>query len=473
MPDETRVLVLDDEPAMLENIDRMLSAEGYQCWTLSDPSGFRDLRAEIDPDVLITDLRMPTADGMTILASARADDPSLPVIVITAYGTVSSAVDAMHEGAFDYLTKPFSVDALVVAVERAARHRRLTLENRKLRQEIRQGSRDRSIIGTSPSFERILDRARKVALTEANVLITGESGTGKEVFARLVHEASGRSAGPFVPVDCAALPAGLLESELFGHVQGAFTGAIARRDGLIVEAHGGTLFLDEIGELSVALQSKLLRVLEERQVRRLGDSRLLDVDVRLISATNKKLKEALDRGDFREDLYYRLNVVELDLPPLRERVGDIPLLIGHFFEEFAAATGKDIPEVSPEAWKVLESYRWPGNIRQLRNVAHRLVALDEDGLVTAADLPGELESTGGGLAHDLATADVGKQLDYGLARQASTLSFRAAYLARLLATHDGNVSQAARTAGVHRRTLYRWMAEVEEHQRKGDHDEPL
>lgn len=472
MKGDTRVLVLDDEPDMLENIDRMLSAEGYECWTLSDPSRFRDLRAEVDPDVLITDLRMPAADGMTILASARADDPSLPVILITAYGTVSSAVDAMHEGAFDYLTKPFTVDELLVAVERAARHRRLTLENRRLREEISRGPRDRSIIGTSPAFERTLERTRKVALTDANVLITGESGTGKEVFARLVHETSERSDGPFVPVDCAALPEGLLESELFGHVEGAFTGAVSGRDGLIVEADGGTLFLDEIGELSVALQSKLLRVLEERKVRRLGDSRLLDVDARLISATNVNLREALDRGDFREDLYYRLNVVELQLPALRNRAGDIPLLIGHFFEEFAASTGKDIPEVSPEAWKILERYRWPGNIRQLRNVAHRLVVLDEDGLITAADLPGEIQSTEDEPSRGLEVGDTPPQLDYEAAREEATLSFRTAYLRRLLAAHDGNVSQAARTAGVHRRTLYRWMAEVDEHRKDGDYDEP-
>ncbi len=287
----------------------------------------------------------------------------------------------------------------------------------------------------------------------------------------MVHETSSRSSGPFVPVDCAALPEGLLESELFGHTAGAFTGAVAQRDGLFEEAHGGTLFLDEIGELSVSLQSKLLRVLEERQVRRLGDSRLLDVDVRLLSATNVNLKEELHSGGFREDLYYRLNVVELELPPLSERAGDIPLLLGYFLEEFASSTGKDVPEVSPEAWRILEGYPWPGNIRQLRNVAHRLVVLDEDGLITAADLPREIKSTGEYPSLDPGIEETPSQLDYEAAREEATQTFRAAYLKRLLAAHDGNVSQAARTAGVHRRTLYRWMQELEDHRQEGELDE--
>ncbi|NIP56538.1 MAG: response regulator [Gemmatimonadetes bacterium] len=472
MSEETRVLILDDEPEMLENLDRMLSGEGYSCWTLSDPEGFRELRARVDPDVLITDLRMPGADGMTILAAARADDPSLPVILITGYGTVSSAVDAMHEGAFDYLTKPFTVDALLVSVERAARHRRLVQENRTLREEVRRGSRTETVIGSSPAFVRILERAQKVAPTDATVLITGESGTGKEVLARLVHDLSRRAEGRFVPVDCAALPEGLLESELFGHEEGAFTGAVSRRDGLIVEADGGTLFLDEIGDLSVPLQSKLLRVLEERQVRRLGDSRLVDVDIRLVAATNANLKETLRDGSFREDLYYRLNVVGLELPPLRARRDDIPLLAGRFLEEFAASTGKEVPEVSPEAWRVLERYDWPGNIRQLRNVVHRLVALDEDGLIAAGDLPTEIRFPATDRAR-LGVSGNGMSLDYERAREEAKLAFRATYLERLLDAHDGNISQAARTAGVSRRTIHRWIADLEgrREEEAGDEDE--
>ncbi len=471
MNDQARVLILDDEPEMLENIDRMLSSEGYRCWTLPDPSRFRSLRSEVNPDVLITDLRMPRADGMTILAAARADDPALPVILITAYGSVSSAVDAMHEGAFDYLTKPFTVDELLVAVQRAVRHRHLTLENRRLREEIRRGPRAPAAIGTSPAFERVLERARKVARTEVNVLITGESGTGKELLGRLVHDMSGRSEGPFIPVDCAALPENLLESELFGHAEGAFTGAVSRRDGLIVGANGGTLFLDEIGELSVPLQSKLLRVLEERQLRRLGDSRLLDVDIRLVSATNANLREALQVGGFREDLYYRLNVVEIALPPLRDRTGDVPLLAGHFLEQFSASVGKKVPRVSPEAWRILERYNWPGNIRQLRNVIQRLVVLDEDGLIVAGDLLTENSLPGVYPSEHAALGDPGSHLSYDSARKEAVRTFHAAYLERLLEAHDGNVSQAARAAGVHRRTIHRWLAELEEAQNERKTDE--
>jgi len=470
MADETTVLILDDEPEMLENLERMLSTQGYQCHTLSDPTEFRRVRNDVNPDVLITDLRMPGADGMTILAVARADDPSLPVIVITGYGTVSSAVDAMHEGAFDYLTKPFTVDALLVAVERAARHRKLVLENRELRDEIRRGRRRETVIGTSPAFVRILERARKVAPTDANVLVTGESGTGKELVARLLHEHSQRADQPFVPVDCASLPEGLLESELFGHEEGAFTGAVSRREGLVVEASGGTLFLDEIGEMGVSLQSKLLRVLEERQVRHLGDSNLVDVDIRVVAATNVNLKDALREDTFREDLYYRLNVVSLELPPLRGRREDIPLLAGRFLEEFAASTGKDVPEVSPEAWRALERYHWPGNIRQLRNVIHRLVALDDAGLIAVGDLPMDIRFPGLDRRNGRGPGD-STSLEYDQAREDARHAFQAAYLERLLKAHDGNISQAARTAGVSRRTIHRWIAELEGSEEEGDAEE--
>lgn len=460
MTDTTRVLIVDDEPEMLENIDRMLSSEGYLCRTLSDPARFRDVRNEIDPDVVITDLRMPGADGMTILTVARADDSTLPVILITGYGTVSSAVDAMHEGAFDYLTKPFSVDDLLMSVERAARHRALVVENRTLREKVRLGSREETVVGTSPSFVRVVERAKKVATTDANILITGESGTGKEVLARLVHEASQRAEGRFLPVDCAALPEGLLESELFGYQEGAFTGAVSKRRGLVVEADGGTLFLDEIGEMTPPLQSKLLRVLEERQVRHLGDSRLVDVDIRVVAATNANLAEAMRCGDFRQDLYYRLNVVGLELPPLRARREDIPLLASRFLEELAESTDRGVPEVSPEAWRVLRRYHWPGNIRQLRNVIHCLVALDEDGRVTVADLPTEIrfpEAAPNGAG----SYGSGSTMDYARAREEADRAFRASYLERLLDAHDGNVSAAAKTAGVSRRSIHRWIAELE------------
>jgi DNA-binding NtrC family response regulator len=464
----TRVLIIDDEPEILENLDRLLSAEGYDCTTLQDASQFRDVRAAVVPDVVITDLRMPKADGMTLLTVAQADDPTLPVILITGFGTISSAVEAMQEGAFDYLAKPFTQEQLFVAVERASRHRQLLVENRELKEWVGRGGR--RVIGSSAVFARVLDRVSRVAPTDANVLITGESGTGKEVIAQLVHDQSRRSSGPFLPVDCAALPDGLIESELFGHEKGAFTGAIARRRGLLPEAEGGTVFLDEIGELSVPMQSKLLRALEQRQVRPVGDSRLIDIDVRVVAATNVDLTTAVAEGRFREDLYYRLNVVQIELPPLRDRKDDLPLLSGMFLKEAAASAGRDLPQITPEAWNVLERYDWPGNIRQLRNVMHRMVALDDDGQVGVSNLPRELQNGRTPMApEDVATGR--PSLLYEEARDLAMAGFMRGYLDRLLDAHGGNVSKAARTAGVSRRTVHRWLAEYRNGTDPGESDE--
>lgn len=450
-----KVLVIDDEPEILTNIDRLLSAEGYDCTTLQDATRFRDVRGDVEPDVVITDLRMPKVDGMTLLTVAQADDPSLPVILITGFGTISSAVQAMQEGAFDYLAKPFTQEQLYVAVERAARHRKLLVENQTLREQV--DSTPSRVIGSSPVFMRVLDRVARAAPTDSNVLITGESGTGKEVIARLVHDQSRRANGPFLPVDCAALPDGLIESELFGHEKGAFTGAIARRRGLLPEAEGGTVFLDEIGELSVAMQSKLLRALEQRQVRPVGDSRIIDIDVRVVAATNVDLEQAVAEGNFREDLYYRLNVVNLELPTLRERIEDLPLLSGVFLREAAIAAGRDLPNINPDAWNALERYHWPGNIRQLRNVMHRIVALDDDGQVSVADLPREMRN---GRVYDATPAvSSAATLVYEEARDLAMADFMRAYLDRLLDAHGGNISIASRTAGVSRRTVHRWLAE--------------
>lgn len=464
----SKVLVVDDEREILENLDRLLTGEGYECATLQDSSRFREVRAEVEPDVIITDLRMPKADGMTLLAVAQADDPALPVILITGFGTISSAVEAMQEGAFDYLAKPFTAEQLFVAVERASRHRQLLTENRELRERV--DSVGGRVLGSSAVFARVLDRVARVAPTDANVLITGESGTGKEVIARLVHDQSRRAEGPFLAVDCAALPDGLLESELFGHEKGAFTGAIARRRGLLTEADGGTVFLDEIGELSVPLQSKILRALEQRQVRPVGDSRLIDIDVRVVAATNVDLESAVADGSFREDLYYRLNVVQLELPPLRRRREDLPLLSGVFLKEAAESAGRRLPHITPEAWAALERYRWPGNIRQLRNVMHRMVALDDDGQVGLSDLPAEVRNGTKRNAGGRSSEDI--PLEYEEAKDQATREFMRAYLDRLLEAHGGNVSTASRTAGVSRRTVHRWLAEYRNGGSHGDaHEE--
>ena len=453
--ERARILVIDDEPAMLENCERLLSREGYACTTLAEPSRFRQVAAALEPDVIVTDLRMPGTDGMTILAAAIADDPARPVILMTAFATVASAVAAVREGAFDYITKPFTADQLLVAVDRAARYRGLSVENRSLRQQVARTINGDGILGASPVMTRLLEQAMKVAPTDANVLITGESGTGKELVARLIHTHSLRHDRPFVPVDCAAMPEGLLESELFGHERGAFTGAVQRKDGLLSKANGGTVFLDEIAELSTTLQSKLLRVLEQRQMRRVGDSRLIDLDIRVVTATNRDLETAVADGSFRQDLYYRLNVVHFNLPPLRAREGDVPLLMNAFLQEFATTARRRPPEVTPEAWAILERHTWPGNVRELRNTAQRLVVLDTDGRITPEDLNGALQH-----GFDAPQEDPSQwPVEYSRAQDEALREFRGSYLKRLLELHGGNVSRAAATAGVSRRTLHRWLAE--------------
>ena len=455
--DKARILVVDDELAMLENCERLLTRGGYACTTLAQPIRFREVMAVVHPDVVILDLRMPEVDGMTILTVALADDSAMPVIIMTAYATVASAVQAIREGAFDYITKPFTAEQFLIAVDRAVRHRELTVENRALREQVTCDAGFEMMIGSSPAFLQLQNRLRKVAPTNSNVLLCGESGTGKELVARSIHAHSPRNERQFVPVDCAAMPEGLLESELFGHERGAFTGAVGLQRGLLEDAKGGTVFLDEITQMSVGLQSKLLRALEGRQIRRLGGSTLIDVDIRLVAATNIDLDAAVAAGTFREDLYYRLNVVRLDLPPLREREGDITLLAQRFFAQFSATLDTAPPMVSPDVWQALEDYQWPGNVRELRNVIERLVVLDEEGRVTLADLPDAIRSPGTSLAN-VGTAPA--TLTYEGARGEAQQAFKVAYLKHLLEANEGNISQAARVAGVSRRTLHRWLAEL-------------
>ncbi len=453
--EKARILVVDDEPAMLENCTRLLSRGGYACRTLEDPSRFREVLTAVRPDVVLVDLRMPDIDGMTILTEALAEDRALPVVIMTAYATVASAVRAIREGAFDYLTKPFTGDQLLVAVDRAVRHRELAMENQALREQVTRSASSEAMIGSSPAIAKLLDQVRKVAPTNANVLIHGETGTGKELIARRIHEHSARKDRQFVPVDCAALPDGLLESELFGHERGAFTGAVARRRGLLDDANGGTVFLDELSELSMGLQAKLLRALEEREIRRLGGSALIPIDVRVVAATNIDLHAAVAAGTFREDLYHRLNVIPLHVPRLRERGGDISLLARKFLAQVCAAHGKDPPRVSPDVWDALERYEWPGNVRELKNLVERVAVLDEDGHVTLADLPEALRP-----GRSIGKSTLGSvPLSYKRARAEALRTLKATYLKHLLEVHDGNISKAARASGVSRRTLHRWLTE--------------
>ena len=455
---EPRILIVDDESDMVENVTRILRRAGHRCTGVTDPARALALLESDRPDLLLTDLKMPEVDGLTLLRRARTLDPALPVVVITAFASIESAVAAIKEGAFDYLPKNFSVDQLTVVVERALRQRRLQLENVNLRAQLQTTFAFDNVLGRSPAMAEVFELVRKAARSEANILVVGESGTGKELIARAVHANSPRAAQPFVPVDCASLPENLLESELFGHEKGAFTGAIRTKPGLVEVAAGGTLFLDEIGELPLGLQVKLLRALQERQIRRVGGTVLVDVDVRVVSATNRDLAAAIARGEFREELYYRVNVIEIRLPPLRERTGDVRLLAAAFLKRYGQERLLGYDETAMAA---LEAYRWPGNVRELQNVVERACALAETQTITARDLPDTVLA--GGRPASAATGEVPAALkqaatgDVGLreAKDRWMSVLEASYLRDLLDRHGGNVSAAAKTAGIDRKTFHR------------------
>ncbi len=447
-----RILVIDDEEDMLENCSRILDRLGYE--PLLEADGEKGVvRFEQDhPLVTLTDLRMPGIDGLEVLRTIRRIDPEALVILFTAFATVETAVEAVKEGAFDYIPKPFSADQLQLVIERALTQRRLLEENRRLREQLTETYRFENIVGRSRPMIQVYDLIKKVAASEANILIVGESGTGKELIARCIHANSPRAARAFVPVDCASLPEHLLESELFGHEKGAFTGAVATRRGLFEEADGGTIFLDEVGDIPLPLQAKLLRVLQERQVRRVGGNRFLDVDVRVISATHQNLGEMVHDGKFREDLYYRLDVISLPLPPLRERPGDVALLTYHFLRRYAAQSGKQVKGIAPETLELLEAYPWPGNVRELQNVIERGVVMAVGDMVSPAELPATLR-----LPQKAPAAMVADHLSLKDAKRQWVEGFEREYLITLLKKHQGNISQAAKTAGVDRKTIHRLL----------------
>jgi DNA-binding NtrC family response regulator len=457
---EPRVLVVDDEPDMVDNCARILRRAGHRCLTATDPHRALALLESERPDLLLTDLKMPEIDGLTLLRRARELDPALPVVVITAFATIESAVAAIKDGAFDYLPKNFSVDQLTLVVERALRQRRLAVENRHLREQLATTLGLDNVIGRSPAMAQVFELVKKAARSEANILVLGESGTGKELIARAVHANSPRAAQAFVPVDCASLPENLLESELFGHEKGAFTGAVRTKPGLMEVAGTGTLFLDEIGDLPVSLQVKLLRALQERQIRRVGGTALIDVDVRVVSATNRDLREAVVKGQFREELYYRVNVIEIRLPPLRERAGDVRLLAHAFLKRY----GQDRTLAYDDAaMAALEAYGWPGNVRELQNVVERACALAEGDTITTRDLPEHAlrDARPAGLpgagAVPAAETPAAGAAHVGLkeAKERWVAVLEASYLRDLLARHDGNISAAAKAAGIDRKTFHR------------------
>jgi len=387
----TRVLVVDDEPAARGGLQKLLVGEGYDVDVAEDGVSALAVAAEHPPDVVVTDLKMPNMDGIELMKKLREGDGSVPIIVATALGDVNNAVHAMRAGADDYLTKPIDFDALVVAVERAVERRDLRVEAENLRRQIR--SRDgeglEGLIGASAPMQKVYRIARQVAASRATVLVTGESGTGKGELARAIHELGPRAKKPFVSLHCTALAESLLESELFGHEKGSFTGADKRRIGRLEQATGGTLFLDEIGEIPPLTQVKLLRFLQERTFERVGGNEPITVDVRIVAATNRDLAEDVRDGRFREDLYYRLNVVNIEMPPLRVRGGDVIVLANHFLRKFARENHKTVEGFTDEARTKIMAHRWPGNVRALENAIERAVVLCEGTKIDAADLPFE------------------------------------------------------------------------------------
>ena len=384
------ILVVDDESNYLTVMETLLGEAGYE--VLTAPSAIEALKisAAADLDLVLTDMKMPKMTGIELLDKLQQLQPDLPVIIMTAFGTVEKAVSAMKKGAFDYILKPFKNDEILVTIAKALKHRHLILTNRLLNQELEKKYGFPNIVGESRVMEEILALVKRVAGSRATVLITGESGTGKELIARAIHQCSNRAAKSCISVNCGALTETLLESELFGHERGAFTNAVAMRKGRFELADGGTLFMDEVAEMSQGLQVKLLRVLQEMEFERVGGTRTIKVDVRVVAASNRDLKEEVEAGRFREDLFYRLNVVHLHLPPLRQRQEDIPLLAAHFIKKYVQENLRDKTRITPEALQVLIHYAWPGNVRELENVMERAVILCSNNVISPQDLPAEL-----------------------------------------------------------------------------------
>jgi two-component system response regulator AtoC len=442
------LLIVDDEKNSREGLARALQRT-YEVLLADNGQKALELLAEHPVDILLSDVRMPGMDGLTLLQRAMARTPQPICIMLTAYGNVETAVEAMKRGAYDFLTKPINLDRLELLVRRALHTRTVESENRQLHEQLDARYGLDGIIGQSPAMEEVFETIRQVAPSRATVLVQGESGTGKELVAHALHRLSPRAQGPYIAVHCAALSTSLLESELFGHEKGAFTGATERRRGRFELADGGTLFLDEISEIDAALQVKILRVLEERRFERVGGQETIEVDVRLVAATNRDLKQMVREGRFREDLFYRLDVVAVHLPPLRERPGDIALLAQQFLQNFAQENAKKIEGFTPDALAALAAYAWPGNVRELRNAVERMVVLSRGDRLTVRDLPPAVRAAaGGGVALQpskggaLSLEDAEKQM-----------------ILRALRNHDGNVTHAAADLGISRRTLHRKINE--------------
>ncbi len=439
-----KILIVDDERAILDTVEILLRGEGFDASIAQSGREALERFDEIAPDVVLTDIRMPGVTGLDLLEAVRQRDPEVPVILMTAQASLQSAVKAVNQGAFYYLQKPFTNAELVALCKRAAQVRELSRENKTLKKELRRRDSSAEIkpVGKNRSFMDVLRLAETVSPTDSTILITGESGTGKEVIARYIHQLSDRESGPFISINCGALPENLLESELFGHVKGSFTGAVRDKEGLLVAAKGGTFFLDEIGEMSPALQVKLLRALQEREVVPVGATEHIEIDVRIIAATNRDLEQEIRRGTFRSDLYYRLNVITLHLPPLRERKDDVQVLAEYFLQRMSS-NGKQL-RLDEEGLAALQRYDWPGNVRELENALERAAILAHDGVITPQYLPARIvEPAPAPLISERPPANPTLEL------------VERAYILWVLQAEGGNKARAAEVLGIDPSTLYR------------------
>ena len=440
-----RILVIEDDAGVSTSIGMLLPLHGYEIELAARVADGLERAAAIAFDLVITDLRLPDGDGMSVIRALHKTQPELPLILMTSYSSLETAIDALRNGAVDYVIKPFHNDALVFAVERAINERRLQRENSLLKRNLLKAHSSNRIVGESPGIKRVYELIGKVAPSDANVLIQGESGTGKELVAQAIHYSSHRAARPFVPINCGAIPAELLESELFGHAKGAYSGAVAATEGLIREADGGTLFLDEISELAPQLQVKLLRVIQDKQVRPLGSARIFHTDVRILAASNRDLASATRQGAFRADLFYRLNVINILVPPLRERGRDIEILAGHFIAAHGQRLGKRITQISDDLKALLNAYQWPGNVRELENLVERAIILADSETLAAHDFP------------DLSAGDPARPAHSAVAEEALTTQLSIEeYIAEFVKRYQDRYSEQELAAllGIGRKALW-------------------